>query len=195
MKYFTADWHINELPAPNTHTFLRPKDFNLGLPANLIWPEFQPEDEFYFLGDMAVDLEGLEFGCKWVAENVLCKKIFILGDKETSNKNFNKSQAIEIIERYFDDWCYIFIVTEPNGKDEDALVLSHKPTDLKISKLNGIVGHIHGIARVLKTKDNRALVNVGIDAWCFQIVPETWIQHQITAVTKGYYDENCFITF
>lgn len=192
MKYFTADWHINEISAPNTHTFLRPKDFNLGLPSNLVWPEFQPEDEFYFLGDMAIDLAGLEFGCKWIAENVPCKKIFVLGDKETANKNFTLQEAKNIIYEYFDDWS----TDDSVVIDGSRVALVHKPIDMKdVSEFSGIVGHIHGVARVLKTKSNNALVNVGIDAWCFQIVPETWIQHQITAVTKGYYDENCFITF
>lgn len=191
MKYFTSDWHINELSAPNTHTFLRPKDFNLGLPANLIWPKFQPEDEFYFLGDMAIDLDGLEFGCKWVSENVPCKKIFVVGDKETANKNFKDDDALEIINKYFDDWEYGCCVTLGTAE----LLVSHRPVDLRFTTKNGLVGHIHGVARVLKTKDNRALINVGIDAWCFQIVSEERILHQIDAATKGYYDENCFITF
>ena len=195
MRYFTADWHLNEKCAPNTHTFLRPFNFNDKLPDNLIWPDFDDITEFWFLGDMAVDLDGLKYGCEWVDKHIKCPKFFLYGDKELNNKNFTEEEAEEIITEYFDSASLMdYIPFEYDGKLIN-LYATHLPQDLKHESYNGLVGHIHGTSRVQKTKDGRALINVGIDAWSMQVVSAEKITHQLNAVLKGYYDNNIFLDF
>ena len=196
MKVHTSDWHLGELPAAHTHTFLRPQGFNDNLIENLIWPcPLDKIAEFNFGGDMAIDLINLEYGCKWVADNIKGKKVFILGDKETNNKNFTLEQALEIINKYFDVVVEHTTTTIKIDNVEVEFNMVHKPVDVnKLGFGHSIVGHVHGTVRVFKTKDGHALINTGIDAWCFQVVPEYWIAHQFNAV-KEYYDDNIFINF
>ena len=76
-------------------------------------------------------------------------------------------------------------------------MLVHKPVDglLNLPESPIICGHIHGSARVQKfaVQNNRPIINVGIDVWCYQIVSEERLEHQYKALTKGYYDDNVFI--
>lgn len=192
-KWFTSDWHLGEEPARNTHSFLRPKNFNIGLPDNLIWPDYNEITEFYFLGDMAVDLPNLELGCRWIRDKLpnTCLH-FVYGDKETNNKNFRAEQAKEIIDKYFDHHGYVDYLTTMLEDNMVTINLVHKPEDISNNAFHNVVGHIHGTKRIERLPNTRLFINVGIDAWCFQIVPEDWITHQIIAGTR-FYDENIFL--
>ena len=190
-RFFTSDWHIGEQPAPNTHSFLRPK------PTEVLAEEWlkqchdliKPEDTLYVVGDLAVTLADLSFYVRLPK----CEKIFILGDKETDNKNFT-------VQEYFDKMVETF------GKCEDCINWSsplkwginigehsfrvaHKPTDLFYYDDPAICGHVHGIWRTQCMPNGRPIINVSIDAWG-GIVSEEMILHQYNAITKGYYDKN-----
>lgn len=198
MNYFTADFHLNEISAPHTHSFLRP--FQPNPNENLLdklyrLKDLNEDDILYHLGDVAVDIEGWKY-CVEYMKNIPCKKVLILGDKETNNKNCTWEEIEPYAQQCFDEIYQKKVILTLFGQ----ALLIHKPVDgvLDDCGLPIICGHIHGSARVQKfavpQRDiNRPIINVGIDAWCYQIVSEERLEHQYNALTKGYYDDNVFI--
>lgn len=194
-NFWTADWHLNEASAPHTHSFLRP--FQPNPNENLLdklygLKDLTEYDTLYHLGDVAVDIEGWKY-CVEFMKNIPCKKVLIQGDKELSNKNCSWEEIEPYAKECFDEILYTGILNLSFGD----VLLVHKPVDglLNLPESPIICGHIHGSARVQKfaVQNNRPIINVGIDAWCYQIVSEERLEHQYNALTKGYYDDNVFI--
>jgi len=185
-KYLTSDWHIGEKSTPNTHSFLRPR------PTELMVAEWmkqcremvQGADILFFLGDVGITLDDLAV-CRFLPD---CHKILILGDKEYSNKNFDKATFLAENKRLgiFDTVVENTIV-DIAGRE---YFLSHKPTDCLEQPLPALCGHIHGIWRSARMPTGQPIINVGIDAWG-GLVTEDFVEHQYNAITK-FYDVNAF---
>lgn len=185
-KYLTSDWHIGEQPTPNTHSFLRPRLTELLVPE---WIKqcrevIQPEDTLIFLGDVGITLADLA-ACGDLPD---CRKTLILGDKEYSNKNFDKAAFLAENKR-----LGIFDTVAENATIEIAgreYFLSHKPVDCLQQPLPALCGHIHGIWRSARMPNGQPIINVGIDAWG-GLVKEEFVEHQYNAIAK-FYDANAF---
>lgn len=185
--WFTADWHVGEQSAPNTHSFLRPRPTEVMVEEWLrdCHAKIAPEDTLVFLGDAIIDLHHIE-----VLRNLPdCSfKLFIRGDKE---ERFNHlafdaeclSVGFDTVHNSYGGW--------PIG--EHTFYLAHKPTDclLHADHQPALCGHVHGIWRTQRMPNGQPIINVGIDAWG-GLVSGEMIAHQYDCVTKGYYDKNCF---
>jgi calcineurin-like phosphoesterase family protein len=191
-KLFSSDWHIGEVAAPNNHSYLSHATPTERLLNAFLNPSFDKDDTFYFLGDSSVSKEGLDAFLELTNKTLPKNKYFILGDKETDLLSFKLN--IPVVEILRDNGWIV--------KDKLEIVigdikfkLSHKPTSLINEQYDGgfLCGHVHGIWRTQKTNNGIPIINVGIDAWANEFVTEDWILHQYNAVTKGYYDNNCFI--
>lgn len=187
--YFSADLHNGEQPTPNTHSFLRPGNTN---ELVLQWIKqcqqtLKPEDTLVLVGDLAIQLADLDV----YAQLPACRKILVLGDKEYANKNFSREECLAKLASMGTFDSIVAYTTVTIGDVE--FFVSHKPTDCFNQPLPAICGHIHGIWRTQKMNNSQPIINVGADAWGFQLVSEEYLMHQYTAVSKGYYDNNCFI--
>lgn len=186
MRYFTADWHLGEPQAPNTHSYLRPYP-NTEFLKNLKGiDKLTKDDTLYFLGDVAYNLEGLKEFAEF-RKTLPCETFLILGDKETDNKLFSYGQGMKILFECFDQIYEYYDLDFLFGKAH----LTHKPVDGFDSGTNVIHGHIHRTYGVQK-REGKSYINVGVDCWNMQIVPEHLIEHQHRAVLE-FYDENCFV--
>jgi calcineurin-like phosphoesterase family protein len=158
-KYLTSDWHIGEKPTPNTHSFLRPRPTELMVPE---WIEqcrmlLQAEDTLIFLGDVGITFDDLAVCLDLPG----CRKLLILGDKEYSNKNFDKDAFLAENKR-----LGIFDTIAENAVIEVAgreYFLSHKPVDCLKQPLPALCGHIHGIWRSTRMPNGQPIINVGIN--------------------------------
>lgn len=190
MKYFTSDWHVGETQAPNTHSYLRPYSTEVMIEKwmKMCYEKLSLEDEFYFVGDLAITLKDLEI-YRYLPK---CRKILILGDKEYANKNFT-IEEFNIFIKELNIFDEILMNTFVKIGDINWYV-SHKPTDcLEINakkEVPSLCGHIHGSWRSAEMPNIVPIINVAIDAWG-GLVSEDFISHQYNAITK-YYDINAF---
>ena len=188
-RLFTADWHVGELPAANTHSLLRvkPNEVLVEEWINLVNSKLTEEDELWFIGDLAINLDDLDF-----IKRINAKLIVILGDKELENKNFSYNEFLQKKAEITNEKDFIYFLRKEIEINGITFQVMHKPVDCLKTDMPSICGHVHGIWRTQKSNTGQPLLNVGIDAWG-QLVTEELIMHQYNAVIKGYYDSNCFI--
>ena len=186
--FLTADLHIGEAQTPNTHSFLRPKP-TAAMVDDLVdqcHKLITPADTLIIVGDVGITLGDLAT-CSRLPD---CEKILILGDKEYASKHFTQEEFMLENER-----LGIFTtvtrhsITRIAGRE---YFLSHKPRDCINPDHPAICGHVHGIWRSAKLPSGQPIINVGLDAWSGGIVTEEFIAHQYNAITKDYYDSDCF---
>ena len=99
MIYFTSDWHLNETRLGDLNPFFRPfastKEQNEIIISNFN-RRLTKNDHFYFLGDLAMNLEGIK-----LFDQIKCKnRTLILG-------NYDEAYQ-DVLSHYFDE-VYIFI--------------------------------------------------------------------------------------
>lgn len=186
-SYLTADWHVGESTSPGNASFLRPlktKDMveQWLAQANR---QIRAEDTLIFGGDSVVDLESLAI----LARLPKCKRLLVLGDKETSGKYLklrdflDKNAELGIFDKVVNS-----AVVKVAGR---SYFVSHKPLDCLRQKLPAICGHVHGIWRTSQMPSGEPIINVGVDAWG-GIVSEEMIEQQYRVVKENLYDDNCF---
>lgn len=187
-KFLTSDLHAGELAAPNTHSFLRPRPTEVMTNEwiDMCHKQISSDDILYILGDLAVSLEDL----KIYQQLPDCNKIIILGDKEYNNKAFSEAEwlieaaKLGIIK---DEWSWSHGGAIQVG--DKNYFLAHKPTDCFANpQYPALCGHVHGIWRTQMALNGLPIINLGIDAWG-GLVTEEFIEHQYTAIMKGYYDK------
>lgn len=182
MKYFTSDWHLNEERIglngkPNLffRNFDSIKEQNQIIIDSVKNLNLTKNDILYHLGDVVYRwddnlinmMEDLRNSCpaKWV---------LILG---------NYDDNINQLSHYFDKITDAEFLKIKDRK----YFLHHYPIKCKTqAHCFGVTGHIHGLWKVQKN-----MVNVGVDAWNFNIVDENTIDFVRTACEK-FYDENVF---
>jgi calcineurin-like phosphoesterase family protein len=191
MIYLTADWHIGEASTPNTHSFLRPRPTAVMVPEwlQMCHDKLTPDDTLVFLGDTGITLTDVDV----LGHLPPCRKILILGDKETNSKYFTTRTLVRRVSalHMFDD-VFESRVMLIAGRE---WYLAHKPSDCvkrctTEAVMPALCGHVHGIWRSQKMPTGQPIINVGIDAWG-GLVSETFIAHQYDAITK-YYDNEAF---
>lgn len=199
--YFSSDWHLGEEKYTEqgypTHSYL--SNLSVSEKINLckkLVSDLPENSKIYFLGDAIVDPNYLHVFIDMFKKQ--SNKIFILGDKEYQTLPIKYNLPVEETIRNLvkGGWEVVYDTTiNINGNKS---LLTHKPLDAKKKLVNGnieadmvICGHIHGIWRTQKM--DIPFLNVGIDAWCNQLVSLEWVNYQYDAVDKGYYDGNCFI--
>ena len=182
--YFTSDWHIGEKPAPNTPSFLRPEPTEVMAERWLAQCHqlLKPGDDLYFLGDLAVTPESLNF-YRRLPKGLLI--FLVCGDKEANIKE--ELYADGIYGGIFDNIYSRVSLTIGNT----FWIAMHKPEDIldDCGDRPALCGHVHGIWRTQCMPNGQPIINVGIDAWG-GLVSEEHIMHQYDAITKGYYDRN-----
>jgi len=188
-KFFTADWHAGEAQSINTHSYLRqhPTDAMVEQWLKNAHEHVESEeDEIIFVGDIGITLSDDMTVLHALPK---CKKTFVLGDKEYASKYFTLEQFKAMMAENFPE-----IVVCQNTKVKvrsNTFFVSHKPTDCFAQEMPSICGHIHGTWRTQKMNNGQPIINVGVDTWG-GLVTENFIDHQFNAITKGYYDINCF---
>jgi calcineurin-like phosphoesterase family protein len=180
--FFTSDWHLNEQRIFDFNPFFRPfksvKEQNETI-INNCNALLSKGDHLYHLGDVGMDIEGIE-----MLDKIKCKKrTLVLGNYDTDD-----IEKMAILSKHFD-----YIVSEDNIKiNNRPFYLNHYPTNAakylqgKDERMFGIVGHIHGLWKVQPT-----MINVGVDAWHFKPISQDTILFQANAI-EHYYDENVF---
>jgi calcineurin-like phosphoesterase family protein len=189
--YVSSDWHLGESNNdPSKHSYL--SNMSEGEKITLCWDlinSIPSNSTFIFLGDAAVTVNdtNLFLSSFWEVEHKNVNMVFIKGDKEGPQQDL-------MIKKY--KWTYADnIVVNIDGIKN---LLIHKPVDAMYMIDDGLevkmvlCGHVHGIWRTQQYK-GIPFINCGLDAWCNQLVTGKWIEHQRIAVTKNYYDKNCFI--
>lgn len=171
-KYFTSDWHFNEL---------RKKTIILGKSLNFskLFSSVKEQDEailrglnntvkmgdtLYVIGDVSKNLEGIK-----LVDRIKCKNRILIKGNHDEDK-------LEELARYFDE------LKEDMELDVKGIpsYLVHYPVYQRDDRFN-IVGHIHGSWR---TQPN--VVNVGVDIWDFKPVSE----EEISNVYRSMADHN-----
>lgn len=179
MTFFLSDTHFNETRiTPELNLFFRPfksveeqNEFMIARINEVIGEN----DEFYHLGDVSVDVEGIS----WM-DRIRCKNgTLILG-----NYDVDKAEKLPILKEKFK------LVLESMhlkgvGNDKSNFYLNHYPTKAVADAFN-IVGHIHSLWKVQPN-----MVNVGVDAWHFRPVSFKEILFIKNAI-ENHYDKNVF---
>lgn len=176
MKWFTSDWHLNEKRITKEfNPFFRPfssiREQNELIISNM--KKFiSPDDELYHLGDVSMDIDGLQ-----LLDEIDCKrKILVLG-----NYDVDDPEKMPHLKSKFTKVAKSIKLDIGDLK----LYLNHYPTNMVEDRFN-IVGHIHGLWKVQPN-----MVNVGVDAWHFRPVSLDEIKFVKTAIEK-HYDKNVF---
>lgn len=178
MIYLTSDWHFNEHRiTPEFNPFFRPfksvEEQNKTIISN-INSVVKEDDELYHLGDLSIDVDGIE-----LMDQITCKnRTLILG-----NYDVDIPEKMPLLMRAFNN--KVFNHLDLNLQDGTAIHLNHYPSNAVDGKLN-IVGHIHGLWRVQPN-----MINVGVDAWHFLPVSMNEILFTKNAI-ENHYDENVF---
>lgn len=175
MKYFTSDWHLFETRPHLFHRFdMTTEKMKQSLSRQVEEiSKNDPEAEYYHLGD--VNYNNPDF-------------YFIQQLKEISNGRpwhllygNHDEQFRDILAATFDtaqDELWLDI-------DNKYAYLNHYPVKCR-DKEFAITGHIHSLWKVQPN-----MINVGVDAWNFNIVSEKMIIFTREAIEK-HYDENVF---
>ncbi len=183
MIYFTSDSHWNETRiTPSFNPFFRPfksvEEQNERMLAN-INSTVNEDDELYHLGDVSIDVAGIEF-----MDRVKCKnRTLILG-----NYDVDIPEKMPLLQAAFNGQVHDSIVRQFDGT---TMYLNHYPTNgakhsaVMPHALN-IVGHIHGLWKVQPN-----MINVGLDAWHFKPVSLNEILFIKNAI-ENHYDDNVF---
>lgn len=176
MIFFTSDWHFNETRiTPEFNPFFRPfksvEEQNETM-ISRINEVVSEDDELYHVGDVSIDLDGID-----LMSRIKCKnRTLILG-----NYDLDKPEKMPLLKKQFDtilDSVYI-------NYEGTSLYLNHYPVNAVKDAFN-IVGHIHGLWKVQPN-----MVNVGVDAWHYRPVSMTEILFVKNAIEK-HYDKNVF---
>jgi len=176
MKWFTSDWHFNESRITKEfNPFFRPfssiEEQNEVIISRMN-EMISPDDEIYHLGDVSIDIEGID-----LLDRINCKnRTLILG-----NYDLDDWKKMPILKEKFSE-IYDSLELEVEGI---KIYLNHYPTNMVEDRFN-IVGHIHGLWKVQPN-----MVNVGVDAWHFKPVSFDEIKFVKTAIEK-HYDKNVF---
>ncbi len=197
-KWFTSDWHLNDdrigiNGKPNL--FFRPfksvNEQNLQIHAGFTSSGFKDGDELWHLGDVVYSWSRPDtktHGANFVLQSLR---------QSYPNSKFNliignyDEDKLDRLGKYFDNIYedyYTHLSSTARG-----VYLNHYPIRC-LKELNkthnpwdfAITGHIHGLWKVQKN-----MVNVGVDAWHFQPIPEETIEFVMSACAQ-YYDENVF---
>lgn len=177
MIWFTSDLHFgdNRLEMFSRDMFFQDLDdfertiirtWNLTISKN---------DIVYIIGDVALN----PASCLKIKE-LSGKKILIRGnyDRDDMTAKYGVTQYLsELFDEIYDEK-----VIEIYGI---LLNLNHFPEKCRTDLFN-ITGHIHGLWRV-----QRNMINVGIDAWNYQLLNKDKLLFFYNAIKK-YYDVNVF---
>lgn len=198
-KFFTADWHLSELKAPNTWSFHRdfetPEQMNDKIIAN-INKYVGEDDELYVLGDVGVGPQ-----CEpWLAQ-IRCKNLFlIIGEKDEAE------WAKEVLPKYFKSPWFNTTTVKIETLPNTILCLAHKPSVVQsvINTLEhgdnqykwmspkplffGLNGHIH---RARAGNNLRNTLTVSCDLWDYVPLSQERIAHLYGAITK-FWDNEVF---
>jgi calcineurin-like phosphoesterase family protein len=183
MIFFFSDTHFNETRiTPRFNPFFRPfksVDEQNEYMIEMINETIDENDEFYHLGDVSVDVEGIAY-----MDRIKCRnRTLILG-----NYDLDTPEKRPLLEKAFDGRVYDEILRQFDGV---TMYLNHYPIKgAKHAKgmpyATSLVGHIHSLWKV-----QRNMINVGVDAWHFRPVSLTEIMSVIHAMNH-HYDENVF---
>ena len=146
--------------------------------------EVIPKDGIlYHLGDVAMDLEGLENINKiYCKKKILIKGNYDININDESGKGTAKFEVTDkILLKYFDE-VYDELEIEIGG---EAVYLNHFPVNARADCIN-VMGHIHGIFKI-----SRNILNCGVDANHFTPWNSEGIKFQINGI-RNHYDQNCF---
>ena len=168
-RFFISDLHIDD---DRFYIFNRPFNSLKEQQQVLIdnWNNnIKEDDEVWFLGDFAVTDEGVEFAS------------LLNGQKHLIVGNYDEPR-LDLLSKYF--------LTIQDNKNlllsnNEVVYLNHYPGSCSSSKFS-LCGHIHGTWKV-----QRNMINVGLDAWNYKLVPEENIKHLYNAI-KNYFDANVF---
>jgi calcineurin-like phosphoesterase family protein len=186
----TADLHVGEEPRIDTHSFLRLE--GTSVMVDRLFKNcrvvMQPEDTLIIVGDVGIRLGDLEKLTR-LSLPTWGRRVLVLGDKEYNSRHFTLDEFMSEneVQQVFHDVVRTTTVTIAGVE----YFVSHKPTDCLAQPLPAICGHVHGVWRTARMPNGQPIINVGMDAWCGNIVTEDFIAHQYDCVMKGYYDINC----
>lgn len=193
--FFTSDWHLNDdrlggvTNKPNV--FYRPFSMsstpvelqNSTIIERILQSDFRDGDTLYHLGDVICnfDLDGFYGGVQRLERlrDTFPKSKFhlIIGNYDEDKLDF--------LGKYFDTIQNDLYLDLPKFK----AYLNHYPIKCKPivnTDVLGITGHIHGLWKVRPN-----MINVGVDAWHFHIVPLETIEFCYNAM-QNFYDENVY---
>lgn len=177
MIYFLSDTHWNETRiTPEFNPFFRPfksvEEQNEFM-VSRINETITEDDEFYHIGDVSFDVDGISF-----MDRIRCKnRTLILG-----NYDVDVPEKMPLLIKAFNNRVFESIGFATGN---NHFHLNHYPVHAVPHAFN-IVGHIHGLWKVQPN-----MVNVGVDAWHFRPVSLTEVLFVKNAI-KQHYDKNVF---
>jgi len=180
-RFFISDTHFNDerlnLYARNL-LFKNAEEVNEHIIKT--WNNTVGENDLvYHLGDVSMDLKGLEILNKLNGKKILIKGNYDIPISEGGTSKFEIND--KVLLKYFSK---VYDELEITIGDKNVY-LNHFPVNTK-EDVFCIVGHIHGL-----WKCQRNAINVGVDCWHFTPVSEDLIKFQMGGI-KNHYDQNVF---
>jgi calcineurin-like phosphoesterase family protein len=180
-RFFISDTHFNDerlnLYARNL-LFKNAEEVNEHIIKT--WNNTVGENDLvYHLGDVSMDLKGLEILNKLNGKKILIKGNYDIPISEGGTSKFEIND--KVLLKYFSK---VYDELEITIGDKNVY-LNHFPVNTK-EDVFCIVGHIHGL-----WKCQRNAINVGVDCWHFTPVSEDLIKFQMGGI-KNHYDQNFF---
>lgn len=183
MIYFLSDTHWNETRiTPEFNPFFRPfksvEEQNEFM-VSRINETITEDDEFYHVGDVSIDVDGISF-----MDRIRCKnRTLILG-----NYDVDVPEKMPLLIKAFNGQVFDSMLRRFEGV---LMYLNHYPANgvkhsAAMPHALSIVGHIHGLWKVQPN-----MINVGVDAWHFRPVSMTQILFVLNAM-QHHYDKNVF---
>jgi len=171
MRYFCSDIHFGDKRLnlfQRDIQFKTRDEFDINMIRN--WNNVvSDEDIVYVIGDVVHDIEKVD-----ILSQLKGYKILIIG-------NYDEKHT-DILKNYFDEIYENLII---NIEGIGNVYMNHYPEKAHPDFFN-IVGHVHALWKV-----QRNMINVSVDAWNFQLVPEESIKFLYNAI-KNYFDINVF---
>ncbi len=186
-KFFSADLHVGEKPAPGNPSYYRwgpPEAFQRHFLEICHQQIKNQHDELYLVGDLVTSSENLAF----YDQLPDCALYIICGNKEKRIPNFTEN-ALKFLPQHREKTK---IATDAMQVEINSRVwrLIHRPEDaLKYpTLLPTLCGHEHGFWRTKALPGGEPIINVGVDAWCGNLVNEQFIDLQYRGVTSGRFN-------
>lgn len=185
-KFFSADLHVGEIPAPGNPSYYRgfsPEELQRHFLAQC-HAQIGINDELYLLGDLITDAKYLQF----YDQLPDCRLFIICGNKEQHIENF-ADEAFKRLPNHRNR-LEVFTGFQFVGIGGRTWHIAHRPKDVIgfSVPMPALCAHAHGFWRTRQLSNGEPLINVGIDAWCGNIVSEKIIQLQYEGVTSGKFN-------
>lgn len=181
MKWFTSDTHLGDTRL-NLYgrdiSFKDNDDFENTFFLNWL-KKISHKDTVYIIGDVAFTADS----CLKLKQ-LPGKKILITGNYDRDDMTA-KPGVTKYLPTIFSEIYDELLLTLEDDFHKEEVYLNHFPTKCRKDKFN-LTGHIHGSWRI-----QRNMINVGLDAWNYQLISEENILFFINAIRK-FYDKNVF---